>query len=263
MIDEVVANILASKKYKDIAPMIIERVCKKVAKKYVKKKDVLKATKSELHTIHEVFLLKDSHKNATTLLSMFTKNCDMAQLCAKMMQLHVSTKERLGDIEDIYQFISEYVKSDSIVIDIGCGFSPFALPLLHEQPKSYMAYDVNIETIHLLNRYFSQTGQEQYQAEILDAVSDTPSFEVDMVFMFKLLPLLQQQKKGRGFSILEELSFKRAIVSFPLKSISGKDKGMASFYSKLMDDNLPASINVIDKAIFSNEMFYVLEKVAS
>lgn len=264
MTDDIVAEILRSKKYKDIDPSIIRRICVESIKKHSQKKEVIKAIKNELYIIHASYLLKECHKKAFLLLSQITPDHDNLQLSdivMQILQLHVSTRERVNDIREIYDFLSEYITSDSIVLDIGCGFSPFAFILLHEHPKSYIAYDINIETVNLLNAYFIRTNQALYKAKILDAVSETPVFEeIDMVFLFKLFPLLQQQKKRRGFHILAEMKFKKAIVSFSIKSISGKLKGMESFYSELFSDNLPANIKIIKKSTFSNEMFYVLEK---
>ena len=263
-IDGMVIEILASKKYGSIDASVVERICKETAAKFPKAKDALKAAKNELHIIHEAFLYNGCHKKARAFLSQLTSGFSKEQLddvCIQIMQLHASTKERIEQIREIYSYLSRHITCCSTVMDIGCGFSPFALPLLFEKPGAYIAYDINRETIELLNEFFSITQSTLYEARLLDAASTTPDVSADIVLLFKLLPILQQQKKGRGFSLLAELTFQKMIISFPLKSMTGKGKGMELFYSSLMESNLPPSLRIIDIQSFSNEMFYVVDKI--
>jgi len=254
--------VLESKKYRSIHISVVERVCAGAAARYPKKKEALKAAKSELHSIHESFLQKACHPDALACLAALPIGFGKAQLTAaalEIMGLHASTRERLKDHLAIYAFMGQFIGADSTVMDIGCGFNPFALPLLPEQPKAYLAYDINTETIDLLNGYFAKIQAPQYTAQIFDAVSATPEAAVDVALLLKLLPLLQQQKKGRGFRLLEELRFQKAIVSFPLKSLGGREKGMRAFYALLMEGSLPSTLKIVDERSFSNEVFYVVE----
>jgi len=262
-ISELAAEVLRSKKHAGIDIAVVERICAEESKKYPKKKEAVKAAKNTLHIIHESFLPNECHREALVFLRQLPPGADPEQKRAvglRLMGLHASTRERLADIHEISAFISQYITCESSVMDIGCGFSPFALPLLREAPKSYIAYDINTETIDLLNQYFSLLELPAYRAALLDAAIKTPDAPVDIALLFKLLPLLQQQKKERGFELLSELDFKLAIVSFPLRSLGGKQKGMESFYSSLMEGRLPENLAIADKVSFPNEMFYVIKK---
>ena len=261
---ELAAEVLRSKKYAGVDAAVVARVCAEESKKHPKKKEAIKAAKNALHVMHGSFLSNECHGEASVLLRQLSPESGPAQIQATamwIMNLHASTKERLNDLEDIFAFVGRYITPESSVMDIGCGFNPFALPWLREPPKSYLAYDISTETIDLLNQFFSLLGFPAYRASLLDAAAETPGTPVDVALLFKLLPLLQQQKKGRGFELLSELHFKRAVVSFPLKSLTGKQKGMESFYSSLMESNLPAHLAIANKTSFSNEMFYVIEKL--
>jgi 16S rRNA (guanine(1405)-N(7))-methyltransferase len=225
--------------------------------KYNKTKDIIKAVKTELHIINESFLQKDCFINTKKILMENPSN-----VIYKVLELHSSTKERLKDIKEIYAFLSLFITEETSVMDIGCGFNPFAVSLLHKSPKEYYGYDINIELIELINRYFEMNNLPSYKAEVLDIITETPRQKTDIVLLFKLFPLLQQQKKNRTWTLLDELEFKTAIISFPLKSLSGKNKGMESFYSSMFEDNLPNKYAIIDKKAFSNEIFYVIRDVA-
>jgi len=258
---DIVAEVLKSKKYRGIDTSVIQRICADTAARYPKKKEALKAAKSELHSIHQSFLQYECHQTASALLTALPPDYSETQLddmVMQLMRLHASTRERLAEIRAIYSFIGQHITAESTVMDIGCGFNPFALPLLREQAKAYVAYDINTETIDVLNAFFARTQSPLYKASIFDVVSATPGMTADVVLLLKLLPLLQQQKKGRGFELLTELRFQKAIVSFPLKSLTGKQKGMGTFYSAWMEDGLPSTLQTVHKRSFASEVFYIV-----
>lgn len=169
-IDEMVAEVLSSKKYTSVDPAVVRRVCMETAPKYPKKKEAIKAVKNELHIIHEVFLQNECYKNALSFLSQLSLDFNNAQLIditMQIMQSHTSTKERLGDIEAVCSFLSTHISKEGSVMDIGCGFNPFALPLLHEFPATYYAYDICSEGINILNKYFSILKKENIERSYL------------------------------------------------------------------------------------------------
>ena len=257
--NEICAEILGSKKYANIDPSIVERLCEETIPKYPKRKDVVKAIKKELHIIHESFLGEDCHQRATSLISNYSGS-DLSsdkELTLKLLELHSSTKERLTQVDEIYSFISEYISLENDVIDLGCGFNPLVLPFFETKPKNYTALDINQATIELLNYYFEQC-KLPYQAGLCDAVGKTNEKQADILLLFKLFPLLERQKKGQAFEIIRSYNCKRYIISFPLKSASGKEKGMEKYYTDFFEQGLPTYFSIKEKKIFDNEMFYIV-----
>jgi len=261
---EVVTEVLKSKKYSSIDEKMVNRIALEMSKRYKKKKDIIKAVKKELHIIHGLFLHDDCHFISNEML---LKEADRKgsisnmQLSESIMNLHSSTQERLNEAKEIYSFIGQFIESDFAIMDIGCGFNPFSIPFYEAEPKNYIAYDINADTIKLINSYFDLIEKPSYHAEIFDVILTTPNIFANTVFLLKLLPLIEQQKKGRVTSLLEELKFDTAIISFPLKSVTGKQKGMEMFYSSFMENNLPLSLKIADKMCFSNELFFVLKNI--
>ena len=252
---EVVSEILRSKKYAGVDPAVVERIAAETIPKYAKQKDVIKAVKKELHIIHESFLHEECHAKAEAILSARPEiNRDLA---LQLMALHASTKERLHQAAEIYECIGRYVGAGDSVVDIGCGFNPFALPLFAEQPKDYHAFDINTATIQVLNKFFGLAGLP-YTAQLCDAAAQTPAVQGSVLFLFKLFPLLERQKKGRAFELLQAMGCKTSVVSFPLKSASGKEKGMEAFYTAQFEGGLPSNFVIIERVKFTNEMFYVV-----
>lgn len=262
--NDVFEEVIKSKKYSELDRDIVMRICEEVSHKYPKKKEAIKAAKNQLHIIHESFLLNDCYKLTYSLLAEAKESIQQQglskDLCRQILSLHASTKERLEHIEEIYLWLSNIIENNQTIVDVGCGFNPFATLFFTKMPDNYWAYDISNESIALLNYYFSLSNLSGYHAGILDAVVGIPKEYADVLLAFKLLPLLQQQKKGRAFSFLEAANYKKAIVSFPIKSLSGKEKGMLEFYSSFFETGLPEMLKIEEKKIIGNELFYVIKK---
>jgi len=258
---EITDTILTSKKYSNVDRSVVERIAAETIPKYANQKDTIKAIKKELHIIHESFLQAGCYAKADMMLDNYS-GIDIKtdkNLTIKLMALHTSTKERLGQEVEIYKYISQYIKAEDRVVDIGCGHNPFTLPFFTDLPKKYTAYDIDSSTIQTLSNYFRLAGLP-YKSEICDVVVSMPKEHGDIILMLKLFPVLEQQKKGRAFEIIKELDCRTSIVSFPIKSTSGKEKGMEEFYTTYFEKNLPSGLFIIEKERFSNEIFFILEK---
>jgi len=260
-IHEVTDEILRSKKYSNIDKAVIERISAETIPKYTGLKETVKAVKKKLHIIHESFLPEDYHARVRAYLDAFSGDSIITDkdFSSLLMALHASTNERLGQAAEIYDYICRYINCDDSIIDIGCGFNPFALPFFTTLPKNYLALDINVSTISVLNSFFCLAGLP-YSAELCDVVAGRPDYNGDILFMLKLFPLLEQQKKGCAFDVLRHLACKTSIVSFPTRSASGKKKGMEAFYAALFEKDLPPGFVIVDKSMFDNEMFYIVEK---
>jgi len=300
-VDTIVNEILRSKKYSGIDQVVIERICSEHAPRYSRQKDAVKAVKKELHIIHGSFLSKDCHALAWQMLRNYQGAdvyTDM-EFAAQLMGLHTSTAERAGRLTDIYAMVGGYIDPGDTVIDIGCGFNPFSLPFLRNRPKAYHAYDISDESVKLINAYFKPLGPA-YRAELFDAVTQTPrnsavsspaprpaadspernsaasspapcptadspvsrSPEINCILlMFKLFPLLEQQKKGRAFELLLAAPYRTAIVSFPTKSASGRERGMEAFYTDMFTRGLPDGLVIREKKAFDNEIFFIVARL--
>ena len=263
-------EILGGKKYSGLDRAAIRRICGDIMPRYPKYGDGLKAVKKELHIIHGAFLTKDCHERAASLISSYGGadiHSDKA-FALRLMDLHMSTAERAAAADGMYCVAGGCILPGDALVDIGCGFGPFALPFFPVKPKSYTAYDICARTTDLLNAYFMPLGPGYFAAQ-LDAATKTPadvivtgagSADNTVVFMLKLFPLLEQQKKGCAFDMLSEMGFRAAVVSFPTKSASGRERGMEAFYSAMFERNLPDGLSICDKTVIGNEMFFTVEK---
>ena len=221
-----------SKKYSNVYPPLLERVYSEESAKYKKDKEITKAVKNKLHIIYGAFR-------------------------------NVSSNERLGFLREFYEFIFGVSGDISSILDIGCGSNPFALPVMLEfmpDIKTYHAFDIDLKLAEDINEYFISQNLPQY-AGCMDMITKTPAQYADIAFLFKIIPTIETCKKGRGFEIINSLNAKYLAVSFPTKTLCGKNIGMAENYAAFFEKNLDCDkFKITGRKIFANELVYVLEK---
>jgi 16S rRNA (guanine(1405)-N(7))-methyltransferase len=179
------------------------------------------------------------------------------------MELHPSTRERLPSIQAFYELLTPYLREANTVLDIGCGFHPCAFPFMGLGSNVlYRAGDIDHGTVEVVQAFF-QRMHVACEARILDASNEIPKESADVVFLFKLIPVLEQQKKGLAYHLIEKLSAKAIVITFPIKSLSGRDKDMAKFYSSQFENNLPNEFTILQKEIVGPELIYIVSPKVS
>jgi len=268
----VITEIKKSKKYSNVYQLLLERVCSEESVKYKKDKDKIKAVKNRLHEIYGAFLSENSvkfaedaiNKNIEAIINYsYNNNIKSSE---NLLKLNTSSNERLSFISELYKFIFDAIHCEiNTILDIGCGFNPFSLPFMLELTpklniKSYYALDIDVNLAEIINKYFDLLKLPKY-AGCIDLISETPPQKADVAFLFKMIPTIETCKKGRGFEIINNLDVKYIAVSFPTKTLCGKDKGMADHYAAFFENSLDSvKFEMTGKSIFMNELVYVLKK---
>ena len=252
----IITEIKKSKKYSSVYQPLLERVCAEESVKYKKDKEKIKAVKNRLHEIYGAFITENSVKSTEYLINE----------PENILKLNISSNERLSFIIKFYKFIFDMIGEEiNIILDIGCGFNPFSLPfMLEAKPelkiKSYYALDIDLNLAEIINKYFVLRGLPEY-AGCIDLIAETPPQKSDIAFLFKIIPTIETCKKGRGFEIINNLDAKYIAVSFPTKTLCGKNKGMADNYAAFFEKSLDCDkFKIIGKNYFENELVYVIAK---
>ena len=253
-------EILSSKKYAALYRPLALRICEEEYEKYNSDKERLKAVKSILHAMYGAYLSSNSFKKTERYLDSFSAGADYGT--DQVLYLHASTKERMRSIKDFYGFIFDAVGAVETLLDIGCGFNPFTLPYFPEKGKGikkYYAMDIDERIAELNNRYFELMGLPLL-AGCVDIIAETPEKSVDVAFLFKILPLIERQAKGRSAKLLREIDARYIVVSYPTKSLSGKGKGMYAFYAAAFEDLMGEDLCVYAEKEIGDELVYVVVK---
>jgi 16S rRNA (guanine(1405)-N(7))-methyltransferase len=249
-------QIVESPKYADLSHDTIMRICMEYLPRYKNQKEVLKAVKKQLHIIHGAFFPEKCHARAMELIA--DGRLSDLELSLKLMELHPSTKERLPSLNKFYELLTPYVREAKTVLDIGCGFHPCAFPFMGMNTGVlYHAGDIDLGTVNVVQA-FLQRMHIACDARILDAAEKLPVENMDVAFLFKLVPVLEQQKKGLAYRLLESLHAKTAVITFPIRSLSGHKKDMEQFYSSQFEQNLPEGFAILKKETVGSELVYIV-----
>lgn len=182
-----------------------------------------------------------------------------------VLRLHASSAERLPIFEEFYKKIFAITGAPSSIVDHGCCLDPIAferIPSVIASNQSnpvirYQAFDIDIEEVDFLQKACALLGYgEAVKVTAGDAISDAPVL-ADVVFMLKLLPVLEQQRKGSAKEILMKQRAKWLVVSYPVASLSGKEKGMKQFYTESFYKLVEDTDWEIEQLEFSTELVFV------
>jgi len=247
-----------------VCQTFLDRVCAEESAKYKKDRDRAKAVKTKLHQAYGAYY---SEKNMGSAKSLIEGGGDLPELSRQLARLSVSSSERAKFADEFYKFIFGAIPTEKItaILDIGCGFNPFFLPCMAAaSPKAdireYHAVDIGVSLISLVNEYFALAGLPG-RARCMDVISEIPPEAADLAFLFKIMPTLEACKKGRGFEIMDGLGSKYIAVSFPTRTIGGKNINMAANYADFFEKNINREkFSMLGKNLFQNELVYVLGK---
>ena len=269
-----------TKKYAAVYPPLIERLQGEESHK--KGPDSIKAVKTKLHQLYGAYTQDNAHKKARTLLDELEKTAQSAVLgsgdespagCGaephglnvfsqKILNLHASTKERLAHYAEFYDFILQHTGPVESVLDIGCGYNPFSIPLIPATLKAYYAYDIDTKVADLLNRFFVFMNMPPL-AQCADLAVYVPEDVADIALMCKLVPVLEAQAPGSGYRLAREVNTKYLLITYPLKSLGGREKGMTRHYAaafeKALTDGELGRFMLIGQEQVGHEMLYLLK----
>lgn len=252
-----------SGEYAAICDETVMRVVRSEINKYKSGKQALKSVKTMLHQISCAFVRDSEIDGAATLIDGWTpetpKN-DMDRDLLKILQMHSSTNERIDFFEELYADIFEATGPINSITDIACGFNPFAFTFLPGYEKiTYRATDINVKSVSLINKFFGRIGIKG-EASAEDALLNPPGACSDAVFLFKLLPLLERQKKGSSLECVKKLKCGYIIITFPTKSLSSKNVGMAQFYRAFTARTFEGYPVLFEKE-YKNEIIFILANI--
>jgi 16S rRNA (guanine(1405)-N(7))-methyltransferase len=121
----------------------------------------------------------------------------------------------------------------------------------------YAAFDIDGRAVAFLNRFFALAGVDG-RAVHGDIVCHVPTEPADMALVLKTLPCLERQEPGSGRRLLEALRTRRIVVSFPVASLGGHDKGMRENYERTFRRMVEGGSWQIARLDFPTELVFVL-----
>ncbi|MCJ7694107.1 MAG: hypothetical protein MUO40_01645 [Anaerolineaceae bacterium] len=259
---DLLKSVMNNPKYKEIIPSLVERIVKDETLKNKSNSEIVKSTRSLLHQIGGAYL--NSKIDYAKWLDQFRlfppdmKDANVQHTLKVMMQLHASSKERLPILDTFYKTIFADLPPISSILDLACGLNPLSIPwMLLSDDFTYIACDIYTDMLDFHNslfKHFNIKGKA-YGCD-LTKLDSLP--QVQMTFILKTLPCLEQLNKQISFSLLQAIRSEYVLVSFPVKSLSGREKGMHNTYSRHFKELLTDSSWKVRSFEFSSELAFLL-----
>jgi 16S rRNA (guanine(1405)-N(7))-methyltransferase len=263
-LDRLVDEVLASTKYRDICPDLVRHIGTQELSKRRSHKEALKSTKNKLHQVSGAYL--EGHDHYFRWLNQFQQavlsgdRTILQQLCLNIMSHHASTRERLPIMDHFYTACMADLAPIHSVLDIACGLNPLAIPWMPlAENASYYACDIHQHMLDFLAQCMQMLGVRG-QAEAIDVVQNCPMQEVDVALVLKTLPCLEQIDKQAGYYILHAIKARYMIVSFPVSSLGGKNKGMMAYYDAHFRELIGNESWEIRRVELATELVFIVRK---
>jgi 16S rRNA (guanine(1405)-N(7))-methyltransferase len=261
IIARITQDIKKSKKYKSVYDKTIERVVTGFAHGK-NSKGIEKKSKNLLHQIWGAFYSTRPNFNAVvkTIVKNIAEGKNAKETLVPVLGLQSSLKERIPILNSFYKKIFEATGVPHSLIDLACGLNPLTyfwmdLPV----DTTYQSFDIDEDQIIFLNAVFKMFAVKNVHANVGDCLIDAIGY-ADIIFMLKLLPCLEHQKKGSGIELIKKLDCKYVVVSFPVKSLSGKKAGMAEFYRNDFKKILEKEKFEFKEVLFYSELVFIVHK---
>ena len=263
-IERLTAWVLKKKKYREIFPGLIRDIANQEINKGRKRKETQKAILGKLHQIGAAYFAQapDYAVWKTTLASLPEDllAVETREACITFMQHHHSTNERQYILETFFQETLASIQPISSILDLACGLNPLALPWMPvKQDVRYYGTDIFSDMIAFLNLFTQRFGiQATFQTgNIFDQIFTEPA---KVAFLLKTLPCLEQVRKGFSLPILQKIPAEYILISYPISSLSGKNKGMQATYSEQFHDLIAETGWPFEAFTFSSEVAFLVEK---
>jgi 16S rRNA (guanine(1405)-N(7))-methyltransferase len=146
------------------------------------------------------------------------------------------------------------------VLDIACGLNPLAIPWMGlADGAEYYAYDIYEDMVEFLQAFMALTPVKG-RAVVCDVLRSCPQPRVDLALVLKSIPCLEQIDKAAGAHLLDAIDADYLLVSFPVHSLGGRDKGMPATYEARFRELLAGRDLAIKRFAFATELAFLISK---
>jgi 16S rRNA (guanine(1405)-N(7))-methyltransferase len=261
-IDELVAAVRGSAKYRSVCEDVVRGVGERELAKGRRLKEAIKATKKKLHQVGGAYLegRVDYAAWLDELRAVSGSKGDFRRACARIMGYHSSTKERSEILDTFYATVLTDLPPVRSVLDLACGLNPLAIPWMGlPDGATYYAYDVFEDMVDFLQG-FMRLVPVRGEARACDVLQSCPLPRVDLALVLKSIPCLEQIDKSAGARLLEAIDANHLLVSFPVHSLGGWDKGMPANYEAHFRELVARKGWSVKRFGFATELAFLVSK---
>jgi 16S rRNA (guanine(1405)-N(7))-methyltransferase len=262
-----------SPKYRNVCPDVVRNVGARELAARSNLRDAVKATKNKLHQAGGAYLDAADYAGWLDAMRSVARSGNaprrpltgeyrdaLRRVCLEVMKCHSSTRERLPILDQFYARVLAGLPPPQVVLDVACGLNPLAIWWMPFPPGvQYYAYDMYLDLASFLNEFMGIAGVRG-QAEACDVSTCPPTRRADLALILKTLPCLEQLDKLAGSRLLEAVQAEHLLVSFPVRSLGGRDKKMLQNYEARFQELLRGKPWAVQRFEFSSELAFLIHK---
>lgn len=263
-IDRIVDAVRKTSKYRHVCEDLIRNIGAQELLRQGKYQEALKSTKNKLHQIGGAYFVKRPDYRKWLIQLKEAKQIGgegaFKGKCAEIMGFHYSTRERLTVLDSFYFKIFSLLPPVRSVLDVACGFNPLSIPWMPSSGElTYHACDVYHDMVDFLNEYMDIISVEG-EAEVRDVAQYPPEIQADLALVLLTIPCLEQVDRSAGTRLLESLNARHVAVSFPVRTLGGREKGMRRFYAGRFYSMVEGGDWEISRLDFDTELVFLVHK---
>jgi 16S rRNA (guanine(1405)-N(7))-methyltransferase len=261
---DLVDAVRAGAKYRHVTVELVRRIGAQELARRRTMKEAVKATRNKLHQVGAAYLPGpmrygrwiDELRNAVESGA----PAAVQKACLRIMEHHTSTRERLPILERFYVAALADIAPIHSVLDLACGLNPLAIPWMPLAPDvTYYAYDIYDDMMAFLGEAMALLKVRGI-AESRDIATLTPPAEVDVAYLLKAIPCMEQMDRNAGLALLESVPARHLMVSFPVHSLGGRQKGMPAHYEAHLRELLADRPWKVQRFEFATELAFLISK---
>jgi 16S rRNA (guanine(1405)-N(7))-methyltransferase len=261
-LEHLVEAVREGAKYRSIAPELVRAVGVRELAKGRELRETVKATRNKLHQMVGAYIEGDPRYDrwlADLAAAYGTGDrIEIRRVSAAVMRHHASTRERLPILDEFYAGVFSRLPPIRRVLDVACGLNPLALPWMTlAEGAEYVACDVDAAMVGFLGDYLALTSVVG-RAVVRDIVADPPTEQTDLALVLKTIPCLEQFDKAAGSRLLDALNAPYLLVSFPARSLGGRQRGMVGHYGAHFAELVAGRGWGVEELAFGSEVAFLV-----
>lgn len=262
LVDTVVRRVAAAPKYRAIHPDTVRSIVAWEAARGGKPAEVERRARLRLHKAAALFLSTASPSELLGQLQAAADapGFDLRSWCRTAMARHVSTAERLGDLDELYPTILDLTGPVTALADVACAYNVLALPWLRDHTAApYVGYDFNADVVALGRAVVALTDGP---GDVVHAdVVVTPDVVAEEVaLLLKTYHCIEARAAGAGLRLVEDLAARTVVVSLPTRGQGGRAYGFGGGHGARLEGTAAARGWTIGAARLRSEEIWAIRK---
>lgn len=263
-LEQVVAAVLASPKYRRVSPEFVRRVAARELDRQPGPKEAAKATRSRLHQVAGAYLSgRTDYAGWLAQLTAAHRSGSPGTFrtaCRSVMAHHASTRERLPILDQFYATVLAGLPPIRTVLDLACGLNPLSIPWMPlAENAEYYGVDIYQDMIGFLGAFMPLAGCTGH-FRTGDVLGAGPEPRVDLALLLKTIPCLEQVDGAAGVRLLVAIQADHLLVSFPVRALGGSDRGMVAHYEGHFQELIAGKPWTVRRFLFPTELAFLVSK---